>query len=118
MEKISESGNRAWKSLATPMFKQGSLAPKIIRTGRSKFTRLACAATRDTTSGNNFAVKEKYAGRLKPLTKHGIIEKNPYQPRPVRYVYTLTKKGKELGPILLAMKDWGLKQIPGTKSMF
>lgn len=58
------------------------------------------------------------AERLKRLTDHGIIEKKPYQERPVRYAYTLTKKGKELGPVLLAMKDWGLKHIPGTKSMF
>ena len=54
------------------------------------------------------------AERLKRLETAGIIEKSPYQERPVRYQYTLTEKGKALGPVLKAMKNWGLKYIAGT----
>lgn len=31
-----------------------------------------------------------------------------------RLVYQLTGRGKSLFPVLLAMRDWGLAQIPGT----
>ncbi|WP_421998728.1 winged helix-turn-helix transcriptional regulator [Roseovarius confluentis] len=34
--------------------------------------------------------------RLKKLEDHGIIEKRPYQERPVRYEYALTDKGLSL----------------------
>lgn len=54
------------------------------------------------------------AERLKRLETAGIIEKSPYQERPVRYQYMLTEKGKALGPVLKAMKNWGLKYIAGT----
>ena len=56
------------------------------------------------------------AERLKRLELHGIIEKKPYQERPVRYAYELTKKGKALGPVLKETIKWGLKYIPGTEA--
>ena len=56
------------------------------------------------------------AERLKRLEYHGIIEKHPYQERPVRYAYTLTKKGQALGPMLKDIIKWGLKYIPGTQA--
>ena len=54
------------------------------------------------------------AERLKRLQAAGIIEKARYQERPVRYAYHLTKKGRDLRPVLAAMIDWGNKYIPGT----
>lgn len=54
--------------------------------------------------------------RLKRLKAYGIINKSPYQDRPVRYEYLLTKQGKALGNILTSIKDWGLKFIPGTST--
>jgi DNA-binding HxlR family transcriptional regulator len=33
----------------------------------------------------------------------------------VRYAYALTDAGRRLGPILRALADWGLANIPGTK---
>ncbi|WP_455221486.1 winged helix-turn-helix transcriptional regulator [Kaarinaea lacus] len=56
------------------------------------------------------------AERLKRLELHGIVEKHPYQERPVRYAYELTKKGKALGPIVSEILKWGLKYIPGTQA--
>ncbi|RDH84059.1 MAG: transcriptional regulator [endosymbiont of Galathealinum brachiosum] len=54
--------------------------------------------------------------RLKRLQVYGIIDKSPYQERPVRYEYLLTKQGKALGEILTSIKDWGLEFIPGTNT--
>lgn len=56
------------------------------------------------------------AERLKRLEHHGIIEKHPYQQRPVRYAYQLTDKGQALGPVLKEIIAWGLSYIPGTKA--
>jgi len=54
------------------------------------------------------------ADRLKRLESAGIIVGTPYQQRPVRYSYTLTPKGKDLGGVLLAFVRWGKQHIPGT----
>ncbi len=56
------------------------------------------------------------ADRLKRLTQHSIIKKEPYQMNPVRYQYTLTTKGNDLGLVLKAMVDWGEKNVPGSKA--
>lgn len=54
------------------------------------------------------------AERLKRLTAHGIVEKQPYQQRPLRYRYFLTEKGQDLGTTLKAIIDWGLTWLPDT----
>ena len=56
------------------------------------------------------------AERLKRLESAGIISSAAYQERPVRYAYTLTKKGTALGDVLLALVRWGKEYIPGTRS--
>lgn len=56
------------------------------------------------------------AERLKRLERANIIEKQRYQDRPVRYAYTLTAKGRDLQPVLLAIIDWGNLHLPGTLS--
>ena len=45
--------------------------------------------------------------RLKRLEADELIEREIYSEHPVRVVYHLTKKGKSLGPVLLALRDWG-----------
>jgi DNA-binding HxlR family transcriptional regulator len=47
------------------------------------------------------------ADRLSHLVEHGIVERNPYQERPVRYEYTLAQAGCALVPILQALTAWG-----------
>lgn len=54
------------------------------------------------------------ADRLKRLEDAGIVSSTPYQERPVRYAYTLTAKGRDLGDVLLAFVRWGKRHIPGT----
>ncbi len=54
--------------------------------------------------------------RLKRLEERGIIEKRPYQKKPVRYEYTLTPCGEDLRPLLMEMVGWGNRHIKGTVS--
>jgi len=54
------------------------------------------------------------ADRLRRLEEADIVGSTPYQQRPVRYAYTLTPKGKDLGEVLLAFVRWGKRHIPGT----
>lgn len=49
------------------------------------------------------------ADRLSRLVDAGILIKKPYQANPIRYEYSLTRKGKDLGPIIKAMYAWGKK---------
>jgi DNA-binding HxlR family transcriptional regulator len=45
--------------------------------------------------------------RLNRLVDEGVLERVPYQDRPVRYEYLLTQKGRELFPIIAAINRWG-----------
>ena len=47
------------------------------------------------------------SGRLKSLEAAGIVERRFYQEHPPRAEYRLTRKGRALGPVLRAMRDWG-----------
>ena len=53
------------------------------------------------------------ADRLRQLENHGIIRKTPYQTRPLRHEYRLTKKGADLLPILQAMARWSSTYVGG-----
>jgi DNA-binding HxlR family transcriptional regulator len=45
--------------------------------------------------------------RLTSLVDAGVLERVPYQERPPRHEYRLTDKGRELWPVLTAMREWG-----------
>lgn len=45
--------------------------------------------------------------RLSRLVEEGIMEKVPYQQRPLRHEYRLTEKGRDLWAVLVAMRQWG-----------
>jgi DNA-binding HxlR family transcriptional regulator len=47
------------------------------------------------------------ASRLDTLVDHGVLERRPYQTRPVRHEYVLTEKGADLVPALMALMAWG-----------
>jgi DNA-binding HxlR family transcriptional regulator len=49
------------------------------------------------------------AARLADLEKNGIIDKQKDPLKGSRYIYTLTEKGIELMPMMLAMMDWAEK---------
>ena len=47
--------------------------------------------------------------RLKALEAAGIVERRFYEQHPPRAEYVLTDKGRDLAPIVRAMRDWGTK---------
>jgi DNA-binding HxlR family transcriptional regulator len=49
--------------------------------------------------------------RLNRLVDEGIVERVRYRERPERFEYRLTKKGRELGLVLLALMQWGDRHV-------
>ena len=49
--------------------------------------------------------------RLKELEANGIVRRALYNERPPRLEYSLTDKGKSLGPVVAAMRAWGTKHM-------
>ncbi len=50
--------------------------------------------------------------RLKRLVELGVLERNAYSERPLRYAYSLSDKGRDFAPALIGLKDWGKKHMP------
>ncbi|MFB7361572.1 winged helix-turn-helix transcriptional regulator [Streptomyces hydrogenans] len=55
--------------------------------------------------------------RLAHLVETGVLEKVPYQDRPVRHEYRLTESGRGLLPVLLSMQDWADRWVFGDGSL-
>lgn len=51
------------------------------------------------------------ADRLELLIEEGILERKPYQERPVRYEYVPTAKGAALVDVIVALRDWGATHL-------
>jgi DNA-binding HxlR family transcriptional regulator len=49
--------------------------------------------------------------RLKAMESQGLITRRLYSEHPPRLEYQLTERGKSLGPILGAMRDWGRRYM-------
>jgi DNA-binding HxlR family transcriptional regulator len=45
--------------------------------------------------------------RLARLVEAGVLSREPYSEHPLRYDYRLTDKGRDLWPVLTAMRQWG-----------
>lgn len=56
------------------------------------------------------------AERLTRLTAAGVITAQPSPQREGASLYQLTPRGKSLFPLLVAIRDWGLANLPGTKA--
>lgn len=78
---------------------------------------------RDLVKGpKRFGELEKSVGTINPRTlsqrlddleAHGIVTKKSYAEVPPRCEYTLTRKGKDLVPVLRQMAAWGEKYFDG-----
>lgn len=55
------------------------------------------------------ASRDMLADRLRKLEGAGIIERRQYSEHPPRYEYHLTQAGRELFPVMLALREWGDK---------
>jgi len=53
------------------------------------------------------------ANRLQRLTNWGLVYREPYQDRPVRYAYKLTPAGQKLEPVLKQIMSWGHHHLGG-----
>jgi DNA-binding HxlR family transcriptional regulator len=49
--------------------------------------------------------------RLELLVEEGVLERRPYQERPLRYEYHLTAKGRDLWPVVMALHSWGAEHL-------
>jgi DNA-binding HxlR family transcriptional regulator len=49
------------------------------------------------------------SARLKRLEESGVIERRFYEEHPPRAEYVLTAKGRELGPVMKALRAWGAR---------
>jgi DNA-binding HxlR family transcriptional regulator len=50
--------------------------------------------------------------RLAWLVDEGVLEKQAYETRPLRYEYRLTPKGRGLFPVLITLMTWGQRWSP------
>lgn len=53
------------------------------------------------------ATPQMLAARLKALEADGMIERRPYNEKPLRHEYHLTKKGWDFYPVIYALRAWG-----------
>jgi DNA-binding HxlR family transcriptional regulator len=74
------------------------LVAREIRYGRTRFEDIAAGTG---------APRDVLTARLRKLEAAGVIERRLYRERPPRHEYLLTDAGRELQPILLALKEWG-----------
>jgi len=47
------------------------------------------------------------SARLKSLEEDGLVKRELYSERPPRFQYVLTDRGRSLGPIVKALREWG-----------
>jgi DNA-binding HxlR family transcriptional regulator len=65
---------------------------------------------RDLKIGRNILTE-----RLNRLVDEGLLERVPYQERPVRHDYLLTDKGRDFFPVMVAMMRWGDRWLTGDE---
>jgi DNA-binding HxlR family transcriptional regulator len=58
-------------------------------------------------AANTGAPRDILTARLRRLEEVGVIERREYSQRPPRFEYRLTPAGKELRPVIMALKQWG-----------
>ncbi len=51
------------------------------------------------------------SARLKDMEANGLVERKLYNERPPRLEYHLTEKGRSLGPVLRALREWGTQHL-------
>jgi len=83
------------------------LVVRDLMLGRSRF--------RDFSASPEGIPTNILSDRLERLLAHQIIEQVPAQDGTKRLAYCLTKKGRSLGPLLKAMRDWGLAWDKSTR---
>lgn len=95
-------------SLATALELVGDrwalLAVREVMFGNHRFSEIA---------RNTAAPRDRLAARLKDLVAAGILERRQYQASPPWHDYHLTAAGRELLPVMHALRAWGDKWAVG-----
>ncbi|MBB5167602.1 helix-turn-helix domain-containing protein [Mycobacterium sp. AZCC_0083] len=60
---------------------------------------------------NTGAPRDVLATRLRSLEEAGVVDKDQYQEKPVRYAYRLTESGRKLFDLLHVIRDWGDQHV-------
>src|SRR3954454_1737657 len=82
-------------------------APRDILTARvRRFNEIAA---------NTAAAHHILTARLRRLEELGVVERQAYCDRPPRYEYFLTKAGRDLRPVVMALKHWGDTHVMGEQ---
>jgi DNA-binding HxlR family transcriptional regulator len=63
------------------------------------------------------ASRDMLADRLRKLESAGIAERRLYSEHPPRYEYHLTQAGRELFPVMQALREWGDKWAVDTPAV-
>ena len=96
------------RSLATALELVGDrwalLAVREVMFGNHRFSEIA---------RNTAAPRDRLAARLKALVAAGILERRQYQASPPWHDYHLTAAGRELLPVMHALRAWGDKWAVG-----
>lgn len=74
--------------------------------GKARFSEFQASPERITSN--------ILSDRLDRMEAAGLVERTPYQQRPVRYSYALTEMGRGLHPALRELCRWANRHIPGT----
>jgi DNA-binding HxlR family transcriptional regulator len=84
------------------------LAVRELESGVHTFARIAAYTG---------ASRDMLADRLRKLENTGIVERRRYSEHPPRYEYHLTQAGRELFPVMLALREWGDKWAVDSPSV-
>lgn len=60
---------------------------------------------------NTGAPRDRLAARLRALEAAGVVERKQYSDHPPRYEYHLTDSGRDLRPVIHALRTWGDKWV-------
>lgn len=83
------------------------LVIRELRYGNRRFQEIAASLG---------APRDVLTARLRKLEEAGVIERHRYSERPPRHEYVLTQSGRDVQPILLALKEWGDRHLnPGAE---
>lgn len=74
--------------------------------GKSKFIEFLDSPEQITTN--------ILTDRLSKMVSSGLAKKSIYNPRPKRYQYELTPRGRDLLPVVQEMCKWANKHLPDT----
>jgi DNA-binding HxlR family transcriptional regulator len=63
----------------------------------------------DRIAANTGAPRDILTSRLRSLERAGVVSRRRYSERPQRFEYRLTEAGRDLAPVLHALRAWGDK---------